>query len=143
MEYFKFVCMSSLLLPLCITICITVRKNFDISLVAESLIQSKKCFLIQQNKNYSCICKSTIITSPITFNIALTNIDAMLKQRCINIVPTLRNVVSTLFKRWALQLYERCAKLKILGTSHMMLFFSFLQVGDVCSLKLIYLVKQW
>ena len=45
-------------------------------------------------------------------NIALTNVDARLKQRCINVVPTLCNVVLTLFQRRALTLYDRCAKLK-------------------------------
>ena len=69
---------------------------------------------------YSTISQSTIITSPIGFNIALTNVDARLKQRCINVVPTLCNVVSTfcnvfstLFQRYALTLYQRCAMLKI------------------------------
>ena len=52
------------------------------------------------------ITQSTIITSPIGFNIGLTNIDARLKQRCIN-------VVSALFQRQALTLYRRCATLKI------------------------------
>ena len=120
MQYFKLLRMSPLLPSLCITICTTVRKIFDISLVVELLIYSKKCFLIQQNKNYSCICKSIIITSPIGFNIVLTNVDARLKQRCINVVPTLCNVVSTLcnvvstlFQRRALTLYQRCATLKI------------------------------
>ena len=66
------------------------------------------------------ITQSTIITSPIGFNIGLTNVDARLKQRCINVVPTLCNVVltlckviSTLFQRWALTLYQCCATLKI------------------------------
>ena len=66
------------------------------------------------------ITQSTIITSPIGFNIGLTNVDARLKQRCINVVPTLCNVVSTLcnvvstlFQRRALTLYQRCATLKI------------------------------
>ena len=120
MQYFKLLCMSLVLPPLCITICNTVRNIFHISLVVELLIYSKKCFLIQQNKNYSCICKSIIITSPIGFNIVLTNVDARLKQRCINVVPTLCNVVSTLcnvvstlFQRRALTLYQRCATLKI------------------------------
>ena len=106
MQYFKLLCMSPLLPQLCITICSTVRTIFDISLVVELLIYSKKCFLIQQNKNYSSICKSIIITSPIGFNIALTNVDTRLKQRCIN-------VVSTLFQRRALTLYQRCTTLKI------------------------------
>ena len=120
MQYFKLLCMSPLLPPLCITICTTIRKFFDISLVVELLIYSKKYFLIQKNKNYSCICKSIIITSPIGFNIVLTNVDARLKQRCINVVPTLCNVVSTLcnaastlFQRRTLTLYQRCATLKI------------------------------
>ena len=120
MQYFKFLSTSPLLPQLCIRICTTVRKNFDISLVVELLIYSKKCFLIQQNKNYSSICKSIIITSPIGFNIALTNVDARLKQRCIKVVPTLCrvfstlcNVVSTLFQRRAPTLHQRCVTLKI------------------------------
>ena len=52
------------------------------------------------------ITQSTIITSPIGFNIGLTNVDTRLKQRCIN-------VVSTLFQRRALTLYQSCATLKI------------------------------
>ena len=52
------------------------------------------------------ITQSTIITSPIGFNIGLTNVDTRLKQRCIN-------VASTLFQCRALTLYQRCAMLKI------------------------------
>ena len=63
---------------------------------------------------YSTISQSTIINSPIGFNIALTNVDARLKQRFINVVPTLCNVVSMLFQRRTLTLYQRCATLKIL-----------------------------
>ena len=66
------------------------------------------------------ITQSNFITSPIGFNKGLTNVDARLKQRCINVVPTLSkvvltlcNVVSTLFRRRALTLYQRCATLKI------------------------------
>ena len=59
------------------------------------------------------ITQSTIITSRIGFNIGLTNVDARLKQRCINVVPRLQNVVSTLFQRGALTLYQRCVTLKI------------------------------
>ena len=69
---------------------------------------------------YSTISQSTIITSPIGFNIALTNVDARLKQRCINVVPTLCNVVltlcnvvSTLFQRQAVTLHQGCATFKI------------------------------
>ena len=69
----------------------TVRKFFDISLVVQLLIYSKKSFLIYKNKNCSCICKSIIITSSTEFNIALTNVEARLKQHCINVVPTLCN----------------------------------------------------
>ena len=90
-----------------------VRKIFDISLVVELLIYSEKCFLIWQNKSYSSICKSIIITSPIGFNIVFTNVDARLKQHCINAISTLCNVVSTLFQRRTLTLYQRCAMLKI------------------------------
>ena len=108
MQHFKLLCLSSLLPPLCITICTTVRKIFDVSLVVDLSMYSKKCFLIQQNKNYSCICKSIIITSPIGFNIVLTNVDARLKQRCATLI---RRCV-TLFQRRALT-YQRCAMLKI------------------------------
>ena len=52
------------------------------------------------------ITQSTIITSPIGFNIGFTNVDTKLKQLCIN-------VVSTLFQRRALTLYQRCTTLKI------------------------------
>ena len=113
MQHFKLLCMSPLLPTLCITICTTVRKFFDISLVVEWLIYSKKCCLIQQNKNYSCICKSIIIISPTGFNVALKNVNARLKQRCINFKPMLCKVVSTLFQRRALTLYQRCAMLEI------------------------------
>ena len=65
---------------------------FDISLAVELLICGKKSFLMRQNKNYSCICKSIIITNPTGFNIALTNVNARLKQRCINVASTLCNV---------------------------------------------------
>ena len=105
--------MSPLLPSLCITICTTVKNVFDISLVVELLIYRKECSPIYQNKNYSSICKSMVITSLTGFNIALTNVDARLKQRCINVVPTLCNIVSTLFQRRALTLYQRCATLKI------------------------------
>ena len=44
---------------------------------------------------YSTISQSTTITSAIGFNIALTNVDARLKQRCINVIRTFCNVVST------------------------------------------------
>ena len=77
------------------------------------MIYSKKCLLIYQNENYSSICKS-IITSSIGFNLALTNLDARLKQRCINVLLTLSNVVwnlcnvSTLFQRRAQTLHQRC-----------------------------------
>ena len=71
-------------------------EKFRCFLEVELLIYSKKCFLTYKNKNYSCICKSIIITSPIGFNIVLTNVDARLKQRCINVAPMLYNVVSTL-----------------------------------------------
>ena len=59
------------------------------------------------------ITQSTIINSPIGFNVGLTDVDARLKQRCIKVVPTLRNVVSTLFQRRALTLYQLCATLNI------------------------------
>ena len=68
----------------------------------------------------TCITQSTIITSPIGFNIGLTNVDDRLKQRCINVVVTLCyvilklcNVVSMLFQRRALTLYQRFATLKV------------------------------
>ena len=44
---------------------------------------------IQVFNMYSTISQSTIITSPIGFNIAVTNVNARLNQHCINVVPTL------------------------------------------------------
>ena len=61
---------------------------------------------------YSTISQSTIITSPIGFNIALTNVDARLKQRRINVVPMLGNVVLKLFQHRVLTLCQSCATLK-------------------------------
>ena len=46
MQYFKLLCMSPLLLPLCIPICATVRNILDILLVVELLIYSKNYYLI-------------------------------------------------------------------------------------------------
>ena len=62
---------------------------------------------------YSIISQSPIIISPIGFNIALTNVNARLKQRCTNVVSTLCSVVFMLFQRRILTLYQRCATLKI------------------------------
>ena len=45
-----------------------------------------------------------IITSPVGFDIVLTNVEATLKQRWHD---------STLTQLWALILYQRCAMLKI------------------------------
>ena len=45
---------------------------------------------------YSTISQSTSIISPIGFNIALTNIHARLKQRCINVVQRCFDIASTL-----------------------------------------------
>ena len=103
--------MSPLLPTLCITICTTVRKFFDISLVVQLLIHSKKMLSYSRIKtihvfNMYYITQSTIITSPIGFNIGLTNINTRLKQLCIN-------AVSTLFQRRTLTLYQPCATLKI------------------------------
>ena len=112
MQYFKLLCMSTLLPPLYITICTTVRKTFDILLVAELIIYSIKYFLIWQNKNYSSIYKCIIITSPIGFDITLTKVDATFKQCWYNVVSKLSNFVSmlcnvflTLFRRQTLTLY--------------------------------------
>ena len=119
MQYFKLLYMLSLLLPLCITKCTIARKIFDILLVVELLIYSKKYFLIQQNKSYSSIYKSIIITSLIGFNIALqqystiASIQLTSKLRCNNLDKTLYQRCATLFQRWALTLYQRCAMLKI------------------------------
>ena len=96
MQYFKLLCVSPLLPPLCIIK--NFRKILDISLVVESLINSKKCFLIQQNKNYSSICKFIIITSLIPFNIAWTDVDARLKQRCINVASTFVSTLSSIME---------------------------------------------
>ena len=59
MQHFKLLCMSPLIPPLCITICTTLRNIFYISLLVDFLIYSEKCFLVQQNKNYSCICNKS------------------------------------------------------------------------------------
>ena len=50
---------------------------------------------------------SLIITSPIEFDIVLTNIEAALKQCWCNVVSTLCKVVSTLFQRCT-TLFWRC-----------------------------------
>ena len=71
------------------------------------------------------ITQSTIITSPIGFNIGLTNVDASLKQ------PTLRNVVSTLFQSRTLTLYQLCAMLKI---RHQILFHFQLRINVISML---------
>ena len=112
MQHFKLLRMSPLLPTLCITICTTVRKMFDISLVVESLIYSKKIFSLTRIKTihvfdmYSTISQSIIITIFFVFFLASTSVEARLKQRCINVAPTL-------FQRRALTLYQRCATLKI------------------------------
>ena len=86
--------MSPLLPTLCITICTTVRKIFGISLVVQLLIYRKKMLFHLAESNLfmylTCITitQSTIITSPIGFDIGLTNVDARLKQRCFDIVST-------------------------------------------------------
>ena len=109
MQYFKLLCMSPLLLPLCITICTTVRKVLDILLVIELLIYSKKYFLIQGNKNNhhqpDWIQYSFLAIQLYSFNLA--DVEAY------NFVSTFCNVVSKLFQRRALTLYQRCATLKI------------------------------
>ena len=43
------------------------------------------------------VTQSTIITSPIGFNVGLTNVNARLKQRCINVVQRYTNVVQHCF----------------------------------------------
>ena len=96
--------------PLWITICTTLINFFDILAVVELLI---KTFYHYKNKNYSSNYKSIIITSPIGFDIVLTNDEATLKQRWCAVVSTLCNVVSKLFERRALTLYQRYAMLEI------------------------------
>ena len=117
MQHLKLLFMSPLLPPLCITICTTVRNIFDISLLVELLIYSEKCFLVQQNKTYSYIYKSIIITSPIGFKILRRRqVETTLYQRCNNVLQRcfdVCNVVSMLFQRCALTLYQRCETLKI------------------------------
>ena len=70
------------------------------------VVYSKKIFSHLAEKKtihvfdlYSTISQCIIITSPIGFNIALTNVDARLKRRCINVVPTLFQRCVTLFWR--------------------------------------------
>ena len=66
-----------------------------------------------QNKYYSSIYKSIIITSLVWFNIALTEVEATLQQRWYIVVSTLWNVVLTLFQRRTLTLYQHYITLKI------------------------------
>ena len=126
MQHFQFLCMSPLLPAWYITICTTVRKIFYISLVVKLLIYSKKnVFSFSRIKTihvfnmHSTISQCTIVRSLIGFNIALTNVEARLKQRCINVLPTLYNIVSTLwnfvlklFQRRALTFYQLCTTFK-------------------------------
>ena len=76
-------------------------------------------------------CKSILFTSQIGFDIALTDVEATLKQRWDNVISTLKhrwndivqpwktftltlwNVDLTLFQRWRPKLYQCCATLKI------------------------------
>ena len=114
MHYFKLLCMSPLLLPLCITICTTVNFFLDILLVVDLLIYSKKYFLIQQNKSYLSIYKCIIITSLIGFNIALqqnsfiASIQLTSKLRCIFAVKTLYQRCVALFRRCFNVGHRRC-----------------------------------
>ena len=88
----------------CVLKYVPLLENFlNILLVVELLIYTQKYFLIYQNKNYSNY-KFLIITSPIGFNIALTEVEALLKQRCINIVQRCFHAVSTLASDFALTL---------------------------------------
>ena len=101
MQCFKLLCMSPLLLSLCITICTTVRKKLDILSVVELLIYSKTHFLIQQNENYPSIYKSITITSLTGFNTALqqysfiASVQLTSKLRCNNVAQRCFDVVST------------------------------------------------
>ena len=85
-------------------------KSFTILLVVKLLI---KYFIIWQNKNYSSIYKSIIITSPIGFNIVLPDVEAALKKLWFKVVSTFCNVVTTLFQRQALTLHQIYATSKI------------------------------
>ena len=88
----------------------------------------------------SSIYNSIIITSPIGFNIALTKIDARLKQRCINVVPMLCNVVSMSFQRWVLTLYQKCW----LGGWFISLLLNLLNLRNLlCEWKLRNLLTPW
>ena len=114
--------MSPLLLLSWITICTTVRKVLDILLVVESLIHSKK-YVIKQNKNYSSIYKSIIITSLIGFNIDLWQYSfnlyqrfAMFFRRCFNVGHWcfIFNVGSKLFQRWSTTLKQPWSNIEML-----------------------------
>ena len=106
------------------------------------------CFLFSRIKTihvfdiYSPISKYIIVTSLIGFNIDLTNVDARLKQRCINVLPTffrrcfnvshwrcinvvqrwksdvefcfISNVGSTLFQRWSTSLKQHWSNVEML-----------------------------
>ena len=75
-------------------------KVLNILLVVELLIYSKK-YSLQQNKSYSSILQSMIITSPIRFDITMANLEnygyiaKTLIQRCINFVQCCIDVVLT------------------------------------------------
>ena len=75
-------------------------KVLNILLVVELLIYSKK-YSLQQNKSYSSILQSMIITSPIRFDITIANLEnygyiaKTLIQRCINFVQCCIDVVLT------------------------------------------------
>ena len=81
--------------PFCITTCTTLINLFNILVVVELLI---KTFYYYQNKNCSSIYKSIIMTSPIGFDIVLTNFEATLKQRWDCAVSTLFLCCATLFR---------------------------------------------
>ena len=89
----------------------TFQASVCVTIVTNCLYIVKNAFSYSRIKtinifNMYYITQSTIITSPIGFNIGFTNVDTRLEQLCIK-------VVSTLFQRRAQTLYQRCVTLKI------------------------------
>ena len=67
-----------------------LESYFNGLLIVEQLIYCKENFLTYQNKTYQSIYQSILTTSQIGFDIALTNVEAKLKQRSDNAVSTLK-----------------------------------------------------
>ena len=60
------------------------------------------------SKNYQSICKFVLITCQIGFDIALTNVEAKLKQRSDNVISMLKQRCAIL-KNHCINVAQRCA----------------------------------